>query len=419
MMKTGYLCKNAIFITGIAIFTICRADTIEIGGKLYECRDGMCLPVENVGTLPAETGPVPTENVGTLPAETRPVPTENVGTLPAEPSRILHGNVDSETFIAFLRGETERGGNLSFWGMVLLALVGGFCLNLTPCVLPLAPVTLMVIGRSAVRGVSYALGLALAYGALGAFAVLFGMAFGAVQGSPWFNAAAAVVFVALGLASWGAYNLDFSRRRNAVAAAGSRMAPGVFAFFMGIVCAVLSGACVAPVVATVLAQSAALAAAGNVVGALALPLALGVGMAAPWPFAAAGLKALPRPGRWMMLVNKILAIVVFAIAARYAYLAATGFSRRAGAEQAADGLSFADPAGFSLDGLKRPVVVDCWASWCGNCRAMEKGTLADPRVREALAGFTFVRLRAEDIGALRRLPGFGDVRGLPAFLVFE
>ena len=67
----------------------------------------------------------------------------------------------------------------------------------------------------------------------------------------------------------------------------------------------------------------------------------------------------------------------------------------------------------------KPVLVDCWATWCKSCAAMAHGTLRDPAVAEALAGFTVIRLQAEDIAALRRLPGFGEIRGLPAFALFE
>jgi len=38
-------------------------------------------------------------------------------------------------------------------------------------------------------------------------------------------------------------------------------------------------------------------------------------------------------------------------------------------------------------------------------------------VRDALDGYTVIRLRAEDIGELRKLQGFGAVQGLPAFAV--
>ena len=65
------------------------------------------------------------------------------------------------------------------------------------------------------------------------------------------------------------------------------------------------------------------------------------------------------------------------------------------------------------------MLVDCWATWCKNCAAMERTTLQNPEVVAALERFTVVRLQAEDIAKLRTLPGFESVRGLPAFVIFE
>ena len=50
---------------------------------------------------------------------------------------------------------------------------------------------------------------------------------------------------------------------------------------------------------------------------------------------------------------------------------------------------------------------------------MDRGTLADDGVRRALDAYYVIRLQAEDISALRRLPGFEKVTGLPAFVIFE
>jgi hypothetical protein len=52
---------------------------------------------------------------------------------------------------------------------------------------------------------------------------------------------------------------------------------------------------------------------------------------------------------------------------------------------------------------------------------MEKTTLSDGKVKETLRkkGFTFVKLQAEDIAKLKQLPGFNDIIGLPAFVIFE
>ena len=49
----------------------------------------------------------------------------------------------------------------------------------------------------------------------------------------------------------------------------------------------------------------------------------------------------------------------------------------------------------------------------------------DVDLREALAeglaleGYAVIRLQAEDLAALTRLPGFGAIRGLPAFAVYK
>jgi thiol:disulfide interchange protein len=424
--------KKLLFLAALAAAPAARcADAVEIGGVKYECRDGMCMPV---GEAPFGMD--------------LPSPAEDAG---AQPARMLSGYVGPDEFVAFLEGRDSiwmavlegrvpfwmavrkeglisfwtavlnalARGFFSFWVAILIALVGGFFLNLTPCVLPLAPVTLMVIGRSAARGIMFALGLSLAYGLLGVLSALFGSAFGALQGSPWFSLAVAVLFVALGAASLGLFSIDLSRWRSSAAAAASGMAPMAYSFFMGVVCAALAGACVAPVVFSALAYSAALSASGCVIEAVALPFALGLGMAAPWPFAAAGLKVFPKPGKWMRVVNFAFAAVVLALAAKYAYLAWRGFAGAKGGGDVAFAAVFKSPEEFSLDGLKRPVLVDCRASWCGNCAAMERTTLRDPAVKEALSRFTFVAIDAEDISALKRQKGFAAVVGLPAYLVFE
>jgi hypothetical protein len=52
---------------------------------------------------------------------------------------------------------------------------------------------------------------------------------------------------------------------------------------------------------------------------------------------------------------------------------------------------------------------------------MDRATLSDIQVKDTLKskGFTLVKLQCEDIAALKSLPGFDDVVGLPAFLIFE
>ena len=335
-------------------------------------------------------------------------------------TRIAQGYMSPDQFISFLGGEPASGALPASFALLPFALVlAGLAMNLTPCVLPMVPVNLIVIGKSWRRGLLYGLGSALAYGALGVAAAVGGLAFGTIQGSPWFNAAVSIVFIGLALALFGFFNIDFSKYRMPIQKGGAGAASWLFPFFMGALSAVLAGACVAPVLVSALLLTADLYGRGHAV-ALALPFLLGVGMALPWPFLGAGLNVLPKPGAWMKSVNRLFGVLVLCFAAWYGWLSFRGFSGPdAPAEM--DGVVNATPETLALHlmAADRPVLVDCWASWCKNCTAMERGTLSDPKVRAELGKYTVIRLQSEDMTALRRLPGFEKVNGLPAFVVFE
>jgi len=402
--------KRLVLLMALALAVFgADAEIQVINGKKYECKDGLCRLVEEE---PRGSDAPPRSEEG------------------LSASRLAQGYMSAEDFIAFVKNEkpsggddlwTRAGGNVLL--VLLLALLGGLAMNLTPCVLPMVPINLMVIGMSAKRGAAYGLGITLAYGALGVAAAVGGLAFGEIQGSPWFNLSVAFVFVALGLALLEVFFLDFSRFRSREPSVGGASTRGLFfAFSMGALSAVLAGACVAPILVAVLLLTADLMAQG-VWAALALPFVLGLGMALPWPFAGAGLKVLPRPGAWMKSVNRGFALVVFGFAAWYGSLAVRGFGwldGRGGTAVAAEGTVTATPATFAatLAQAKRPVLVDCWASWCKNCAAMDR-VLAQPDVREALKSHAVIRLRAEDMAELVRLPGFESVKGLPAFVIFD
>ncbi|MBO5751464.1 MAG: thioredoxin family protein [Kiritimatiellae bacterium] len=340
-------------------------------------------------------------------------------------ARLAHGFMEPAEFLAFLNGADQTAAGALPSSLAILPfflLLAGLAMNLTPCVLPMVPVNLIIIGRSWRRGVAYALGMVLSYGALGLAAALGGLAFGVIQGSAWFNAFVATVFAVLSLSMFGVFNIDFSRYRPMAEKSSvfSRRSSLLFPLFMGALCAVLAGACVAPVLVSVLLLTADLYARGES-AALLLPFLVGGGMALPWPFLAAGLNVLPKPGAWMKVVNRIFGVVILGFACYYGFLAARGLFLKKSEETYVNVSVEATPSTISdkLRSAKRPVLVDCWATWCKNCSAMEERTLSTSAVRKALEKFTVIRLQAEDIGELKRQSGFENVKGLPAFLIFE
>ena len=387
--------------------TCAFAEVQVVGGKKYECRDGLCYLVED-GDLPAPRG----EDVsGTV--------KDADGTV--KKPRVAQGYMRAEEFIAFLENrEVDSLAGHGVWALLILVLLGGLAMNLTPCVLPMVPINLMIIGRSAKRGAAYGLGIALAYGVLGVGAAVGGLAFGTIQGSPWFNAAVAVVFVGLSLALFDFFFIDLSRFRPAAQIRQSdnrAIKQFFFPFFMGSLSAILAGACVAPVLISVLLLTVDLVAKGNRL-AILLPFVMGLGMALPWPFAGAGMKVLPKPGGWMKWVNRAFGVVVLGFAVWYGWLAWQGWDRTSGTGGTSRTDAVPATVETKLAAAKKPILVDCWASWCKNCWAMD-AVMKDEKVKRALEPFEVIHVQAEEISELKKVKGFESIRGLPAFVIFE
>ena len=345
--------------------------------------------------------------------------------------RKLTGYHPAPSFLAWIDGaKTVKKSGLDggvppgFLVLAGLALLAGLGLNLTPCILPMIPITLAIIGAGGnssgrqgfLRGLSYGSGMAAAYGISGLAVMFAGARFGELQSSMLFNIVIAVIFLLLALAMAGVFDLDLSRF-----SAKFRFGPqtrGCFAtaFVMGGVSALLAGACVAPVtVSLLLLASERYAQIG--LPALFLPFLLGAGMALPWPLAGAGLAVLPRPGRFMAGVKYLFAGVIFCAALWYGF---TAWELRPQAWNADAEMRRFDAALAAAAAKKKDVIVDFQASWCRNCRAMKK-VLARKEVTEKLKDFAVIDFRAESFADSRisALLGKWDIPGLPAFVLLR
>jgi len=355
------------------------------------------------------------------------------------------GYIATDDFLTFIRnaesgvkepGLFEGRGPLA---ILLLVLLGGLALNLTPCVLPMIPINLAIIGAGAgsgsrgrgfLLGGAYGAAMALVYGVLGVIVIMTAGTFGTINASPWFNVAIAVIFIALALAMFDVFEIDFSRFSGSIGADPSKRGSVPVAFVMGAVAALLAGACVAPVVIQVVLFSSDLYARGTI-AALALPFLLGIGMAIPWPLAGAGLTALPKPGAWMVRVKQAFGVLILATAAYYGYLAYGLFADRwVDAKQVAASVEEKLKAGWHAslaEGLavaqreQKPVLVDMWATWCKNCLVMDETTLADASVKTALDGYVKVKLQAEqpDEEPARSIMARFDAVGLPTYVILH
>ncbi len=222
---------------------------------------------------------------------------------------------DADASSALLRNQNLAWITLSFLGLGLL-------LAFTPCVFPIYPIVLGVLGRNFAQtsvaqnfrfATVYVLSLAFAFALAGAFVGWTGNNIQLALQSTWTTIAISLIFLLLAISTYGLFSLQLpafltSRvsslkpRRNSVTSAA----------VLGFSSSLIVGPCVTAPLAGALLY---IAQGGDWrLGALAL-FALGVGKGLPLiALASFGSKALPRAGSWMETVRRTLAYAFIVMA---------------------------------------------------------------------------------------------------------
>lgn len=235
------------------------------------------------------------------------------------------GGGSASSMTDMLEGALQSGDLI--WALLLI-LLAGFLTALSPCVYPLIPITLSIMGAKKynshwhgflISG-TYVLGMVTLYTALGTLFASLGMVFGAVFQNPWVIGGIGILFGVLALEMLGAYELSLpqslSNRLNQVGGNGYRGA-----FLMGLVAGLIAAPCTGPIAAfilTLIAQDGDVAA-----GSLFMAIyAFGIGL----PFLVLGtfsasISKLPKSGGWMNTVKSAFGLAMLVAAAYYLQLA--------------------------------------------------------------------------------------------------
>ena len=335
---------------------------------------------------------------------------------------------------------------------LLLAFAGGLILNLMPCVLPI--LALKAVSLASMSGASrprvrreaaaYTAGVVLAFCTIGAI-ILGARAAGSAIGwgeqfqSAVFTTAIGWLLFATGLNMSGVFTIGAS-----VAGVGQGFAARS-SFATGLLAVVVATPCTAPFMGAALAAALSLPA----LAGMAVFVALGLGLAAPYAALALSPRAarlLPRPGAWMELFRNVLAFPMYGAAlwmvwvaaqqtsqiglaqifasfllvgfAAWAYghlqtrdrpglfprlLGASALASLAGSALLLAAIGRAPPAAAaqrtaadfsqpysptllaSLRAAHRPVLVDMTAAWCVTCLVNEQVALTSALVRDAFS----------------------------------
>ncbi|MFC1791256.1 cytochrome c biogenesis protein CcdA [Gemmatimonadota bacterium] len=222
-------------------------------------------------------------------------------------------------------GLTELLQGSPFMALATL-FAAGVLTSLTPCIYPMIPITVSVISGTAREDQSrrrtvgltltYAVGLATLYAALGLVAGLSGTLFGTVSASPWALLAIGNLLLLFSLFMLDVFPLPVPRRLMNWAATREGGSYGAV-FILGATSGIVAAPCGAPAFAVVLTWVAASQA--GAMGFVYL-FAFSLGMTAILVVAgifSGTLATLPRSGKWMVWIKRAAGIVMIAVAQYY------------------------------------------------------------------------------------------------------
>ena len=211
-----------------------------------------------------------------------------------------------------------------FWPVIGVFFIAGVLLSLTPCVLPMLPILSSIIvgqgaqvsrGRGFSLALSYSLGMALIYTALGIAAGLAGEGLAASLQNPWVLALFAAGLVGLSLSMFGLYELQLpAALTGRLTQASQQFRAGRLAsvFAMGGISALIVSPCVAAPLAGALVYLSQTR--DVMLGGTAL-FSLAAGMSIPLLLVGASAGALlPRAGGWMTEVKRLFGLLLLGVA---------------------------------------------------------------------------------------------------------
>jgi len=275
-----------------------------------EGEGGVCFP-PTTRPLEVKAGEIP---VAAPTAKPAPLPLDKALDGPKVEASVVPATVSTSQPDA--PAAPARTGLLLSLAIVFLFGMGA---SLTPCVYPMIPITMAIVGakgsgkaRGFLLSLALVLGMAVTYTTLGVLAAKSGAAFGAFAQKPAFLIPVSLIFGAFALSLFGAFEISLPPSlAMKLQGDGSRKGLGG-AFLMGMVLGPLSAPCVGPVIGTVLIG---IAQRGEVfLGGLQLfvfSLGMGVLFMAVGTFSA----GLPKSGEWLTRFKQVMGLLVLGFAA--------------------------------------------------------------------------------------------------------
>ena len=223
-----------------------------------------------------------------------------------------------EQLISNLQAYVQSGSAVAY----LAAFIGGVLISFTPCVYPLLPVTVAIIGaekaesksKAFLLSLSYVIGVAITYSILGAVAASTGTLFGRIQTNPWIFLFVGNVCIILGLSTLDVFDLSFLFALSSKVRAKSAFGRGYIGnIIAGMVSGLVVGPCTAPALGVLLTYAASTQ--RMIFGmTLLFTFAMGMGfLILLVGTSTAMLASLPKADAWTLKVKKVFGLLLIAL----------------------------------------------------------------------------------------------------------
>ena len=386
----------------------------------------------------------------------------SISTLPSPPGPDLDNRLDKSIRAPSARaglkredlgGDELRAKQVIEKGLPYAAIaffLFGLALNLTPCVYPVIPMTVSFFINQSDRkkwamfllALSYVVGIALIFSALGLISALVGKQWGFLFQNPWFVIVITIIILSMAASMFGAFEITVP---SFLMTPLGRSRQGVLgSLLMGLTVGVVIAPCAAGILIGLVGLVAKL---GIVAKGTLLFFVMGLGLGLPYLFLAmfSGLlNRLPKSGMWMVWIRKLFGLLLIGVAIYFLlpqakqiddqqgfYLGVLcvfgglllgflehgeGYTRSfkiirgifgillilLGAllvnaaiqpePSPIDWVYYRDQSIEQLKEKNRPVLIDFYADWCAACKELDRRTFRNKKVVKKAIEFVMLRV---------------------------
>ncbi len=331
---------------------------------------------------------------------------------------------------AFFKNLFKNISNIPLWLLLLSIYLFGLLTAFTPCVLPMIPITMGILGFSATSsrakgfliGLTYALGLSITYALVGVLAAMTGGFIGQALTNPYIVWGIFIFYVFTALCMAGFFTIKAPRliEKHFTKIKHKGL---MGAFLAGAVAGLIASPCVGPAVVAVLAY---VAQTGNPSFGFITLFVFGMGLGTLFILIGTfygEIQSRLKSGKWLNYIKYILAFLILLGALLFIKPHLT-FLKNSHSHTQKKTSTLWTPYSKELFNnakkQKKPIVIDFRADWCAACHKLDERTFSTPSFKKETRNIRLLKFDATKPNQKQEKElQFFKVLGLPTVLFID